>query len=130
MSGIERVARRETDVRSAAAALLRNAWAASESPLHDMVEDKMLYMDILHLTCMRVVQTQVTDTEYALLAAYARAKNTTIKEAVREAIRVVATRDAVDPDDPFFRAFPVTRKKGRHRDASENHDRYLYGDRA
>lgn len=79
---------------------------------------------------MRVVQTQLTDTEYALLAAYARARSTTIKDAVREAIRTVAARDSVDPDDPFFRAFPVTRKKGRHPDASENHDRYLYGNRA
>lgn len=79
---------------------------------------------------MRVVQTQVTDTEYALLAAYARSRGTTIKEAVREAIRAVAARDAVEPGDPFFKAFPVTKKKGRHPDASENPDRYLYGSRA
>jgi len=80
------------------------------------------------LHAMKVVQTQVTDTEYALLAAHAKARKTTIKEAVREAIRSVAARDSVDPNDPFFRAFPVTRKKGRHPDASENHDRYLYRD--
>jgi hypothetical protein len=76
---------------------------------------------------MRVVQTQVTDTEYALLASYARARKTSIKEAVREAIRAVTAQDAVDPGDPLFRAFPVAKKRGVHSDASERHDLYLYG---
>jgi hypothetical protein len=76
---------------------------------------------------MKVVQTQVSDTEYSLLTAYARSRKTTIKEAVREAIRRVTLRDEVDPDDPLFRAFPVTKKKGRHADASQRHDVYLYG---
>ncbi len=76
---------------------------------------------------MKVVQTQVSDTEYAILAAYARARKTTIKEAVRDAIRRVTFRDAVEPNDPLFRAFPVTKKRGRHPDASERHDFYLYG---
>jgi len=48
---------------------------------------------------MKVVQTQVTETEYALLAAYARSRKTTIKDAMRDAIRAVAMRDSVDPDD-------------------------------
>ena len=76
---------------------------------------------------MKVVQTQVTETEYALLAAYARSRKTTIKDAMRDAIRAVAMRDSVDPDDPLFQAFPVTKRKGRHADASERHDAYLYG---
>ena len=65
--------------------------------------------------------------EHALLAEYARAHKTTIKEAVRQAIRRLAIRDEVDSKDPIFVAFPVARKKGRHSDASERVDFYLYG---
>ncbi len=70
---------------------------------------------------MKVVQTQVSDTEYALLASYAKSRNKTIKEVVRDAIRALAAGDTVDPDDPLFQAFPVRRKRGRHSDASERH---------
>ena len=76
---------------------------------------------------MKVVQTQVSETEYSLLEAYARAHNTTIKEAVREAIRKLTLRDDVDPDSPMFKLFPLTRKRGKVTDASERHDYYLYG---
>ncbi len=76
---------------------------------------------------MKVVQTEVSDTEHALLAEYARAHKTTIKAAVREAIRRLAIKDDVDPKDPIFTAFPVARKRGRHPDASERVDFYLYG---
>jgi hypothetical protein len=76
---------------------------------------------------MKVVQTEVSDTEHALLAEYAKAHKTTIKEAVREAIRKLTLRDQVDPGSPIFTMFPLTRKKGRHEDASERHDFYLYG---
>ncbi len=76
---------------------------------------------------MRVVQTELSDTEHALLEAYAKARGTTIKEAVRAAIRRLTLPDRVDPEDPVFRAFPLTRKKGRIADGSENLDRYLYG---
>ena len=76
---------------------------------------------------MRIVQTEVSDTEHALLTEYARAHKTTIKEAVRQAIRRLAIRDEVDSKDPIFVAFPVARKKGRHADASERVDFYLYG---
>src|SRR5256886_13301384 len=62
-----------------------------------------------------------------LLTEYARAHKTTIKEAVRQAIRRLAIRDEVDSKDPIFVAFPVARKKGRHSDASERVDFYLYG---
>ena len=81
-----------------------------------------------HVTShMKVVQTEVSDTEHALLAEYARAHKTTIKAAVRQAIRRLAIRDEVDPKDPIFTAFPVARKRGRHPDASERVDFYLYG---
>ncbi len=76
---------------------------------------------------MKVVQTRVSETEYSLLAAYARTHGTTIKEAVRDAIRKVTLRDEVEPGDPIFKAFPLTRRKARMVDASGKADFYLYG---
>lgn len=76
---------------------------------------------------MKVVQTQVSETEYALLSAYAKAHQTTIKDAVRNAIRKLTLRDEIQPGDPMFRIFPLTKKKGRVTDASEKADYYLYG---
>jgi hypothetical protein len=76
---------------------------------------------------MKVVRTPVSETEYALLEAYARAHNATIKETVREAIRKLALRDVVDSESPIFKIFPLTRKKGKVADASERHDFYLCG---
>lgn len=76
---------------------------------------------------MKIVQTQISDTEYALLAAYAKSHKTTIKEAVREAIRKLALKDEVDSENPISKLFPLTHKKGQHADASERHDFYLYG---
>ncbi len=76
---------------------------------------------------MRVVQTELSEAEHALLEAYVKARGTTIKEAVREAVRNLALRDEVDPQDPVFRAFPLTTKRGKLRNAAEEHDRYLYG---
>ncbi|OGS50329.1 MAG: hypothetical protein A3K65_08110 [Euryarchaeota archaeon RBG_16_68_12] len=78
---------------------------------------------------MRVVQTELTETEHALLEAYVRARKTTIKDAVREAIRKLTVRDEVDPDDPIFRIFPLVKGKGKLRNLSEGHDRHLYGGR-
>jgi len=78
---------------------------------------------------MRVVQTELTETEHALLVAYVKAHGTTIEDAVREAIRRLTIRDEVDPDDPIFEIFPLTRAKGKLKNISEEHDRYLYGDR-
>ena len=76
---------------------------------------------------MRVVQTELSETEHALLEAYAKARRTTIKEAVRGAIRRLTLPDRVDPEDPIFHAFPLTRQKARITDGSEELDRHLYG---
>ena len=76
---------------------------------------------------MRVVKAQVSETEYGILAACARARKTTIQEAVRGAIRRMTIRDEVDPNDPLFRAFPVAKRRGKHADASERRDYHLYG---
>lgn len=80
-----------------------------------------------HVTSnMRIVQTELTETEHALLEAYVKERGTTIKEAVRDAVRRLTLPDRVNPDDPVFHAFPLTRKKSRVKDGSENLDRYLY----
>ncbi len=76
---------------------------------------------------MKVVQTEVSETEYSLLATYARTHKTTIKGAVREAIKKIALRDEIDPNDPIFKAFPLAKKRARIIDASERSDYYLYG---
>lgn len=76
---------------------------------------------------MKVVQTRLSETQYSLLAAHAKAHDTTIKEAVREAIKKLTLRDDVDHDDPLFKAFPLTQKKSSIRDASEKADASLYG---
>lgn len=75
---------------------------------------------------MKVVQTRLSDTEHTLLVAYAKAHGTTIKEAVRTAIRNLILPDTVDPEDPVFRVFPLA-ERGRLDDASERADAYLYG---
>lgn len=76
---------------------------------------------------MRVVQTELSEAEHGLLEAYVKSRGTTIKEAVREAVRKMTLRDQVDPEDPVFRAFPLTKKPGKLRNAAEEHDRHLYG---
>jgi len=74
----------------------------------------------------KVVQTQLSDTEYALLASFAEKHKMTIKEAARMAIRKLAMKDEVDPNDPIFKILPLARK-GRFKDGSERLDFYLYG---
>ncbi len=78
---------------------------------------------------MRIVQTELTETEHYLLEAYVKVHNTTIKEAVRQAIRDLTLRDRVDPDDPVFKIFPLARGKGKLKNLSDDHDRHLYGGR-
>src|SRR3990172_9507860 len=76
---------------------------------------------------MRIVRTEVSETEYALLEAYAKSHKMATEEAIRRAIRNLTLPDTVDPKAPIFQAFPLTRKKGRYSDASDRHDFYLYG---
>ena len=77
---------------------------------------------------MKVVQSRLSRTEYAVLAGYARSRKTTIEDAMKEAIRKFTLKEDVDPERPIFKIFPLTRKKSRHEDASERHDVYLYGE--
>ena len=75
----------------------------------------------------KVVQTELSESEYALLAAYAKAHGETLKESLRTAVRQLTSKGGVNPDDPLFKMFPLTKKPAKIRDASRRHDAYLYG---
>ncbi|MEE8400916.1 MAG: hypothetical protein V3R86_02025 [Candidatus Hydrothermarchaeaceae archaeon] len=72
---------------------------------------------------MKVVQTEVSDLEYALLIQIASEKNSTIKSTVKEAIKTYVKMEKVDPDDSFF-SEPVAKKGPKN--GSIKHDAYLY----
>jgi hypothetical protein len=74
----------------------------------------------------RVVQTELDLDDYEALAALARRKNLTIKEAAREALRWWNASNADLADDPLFKLVPV-RFKSKIR--SEEIDSFLYGKR-
>jgi len=76
---------------------------------------------------MKVVQTELNEVEYRLLADYARKRGRTIKEALREAALRLVTSDAVNPDDPLFTEPPSAKATGRRERTSTEHDRLLYG---
>ncbi len=75
---------------------------------------------------MRVIQTELTEPEHALLARYARDKGKTIKEVVRELVRGLVLSDRVRADDPVFSEPPVGKRRGKE-STSTDHDRLLYG---
>ena len=76
---------------------------------------------------MKVVQTELSESEYALLAEYARHRSETIKTVVREAIRRLAISEEVYPQDPIFKMGPLVKRAGSWEDLSERLDYYLYG---
>jgi hypothetical protein len=78
---------------------------------------------------MKVVQTELSDTEHKLLEEYAARNSRTIKEVLREAIRKTVVEDNVSRTDPIFVEPPSSRRKGRKDDASVKPDLYLYGEK-
>ena len=76
---------------------------------------------------MKVVQTNLNETEYTMLEQYARRNSMTIKDVTREAIRKLVTEGVVHADDPLFSEPPVSKGTGRKDRASIEHDRHLYG---
>ncbi len=76
---------------------------------------------------MKVAQTELTEAEYQLLLHYADRHGITLKQALREATRLLVLSDRVDPDDPIFNLHivPGTGKKER---TSVEHDKLLYGE--
>lgn len=76
---------------------------------------------------MKIVQTSLSDSEHKLLQEYAIRNSKTIKQVVKEAIRMAVIDDEVSRDDPIFSEAPSAKKTGRSDDASIKHDSYLYG---
>ncbi len=76
---------------------------------------------------MRIVQTELTEPEHALLTSYARGKGKTIKEVVRDLVREFVLSDRVHSGDPVFSEPPVGARRGVKDVTSVEHDRVLYG---
>jgi len=83
---------------------------------------------IYNVRCeMKVVQTELNDAEYKLLADYARKRGKTIKEAIREATLNLILSDTVHPDDPLFTEPHLVKGTGKKERTSVEHDKLLYG---
>jgi len=76
---------------------------------------------------MKVVQTELNESEYRLLADYAKKKGRTIKEALREATLNLVISDSVNPDDPLFAEPPLVKGTGKKERISAEHNLFLYG---
>jgi len=76
---------------------------------------------------MKVVQTELNEAEYKLLADYARKKGSTIKEALREAALNLVLSDTVHSDDPLFTEPHLVKGAGKKERTSVEHDKVLYG---
>jgi hypothetical protein len=78
---------------------------------------------------MKVVQTTLTEAEHKLLEEFAKKNSKSIKEVVREAVRAVIEGN-VYPNDPIFTCPPSSKRTGKLDRGSEEHDKYLYGEKA
>lgn len=75
----------------------------------------------------KVAQTELEAGEYSTLAATARKKGLTIKEALREAaVRWTREESGINPKDPIFHAKPRDWGKGTE-NASTDIDEAVYG---
>ena len=72
----------------------------------------------------KIVQTDLDDEEYQMLVDFLDKRNLTIKEGLREAIRLLLRQELDFKNDPFFKS-RMEAQSGRT-DVSEHHDRYLY----
>jgi hypothetical protein len=78
---------------------------------------------------MKVIQTTLTEAEHKLLQEYAKKNSKSIKEVVREAVKATIEGN-VNPDDPIFTRPPSSKRTGKEDRGSEEHDKYLYGEKA
>ena len=78
---------------------------------------------------MKVVQTTISEAEHILLEEYAKRNSKSIKEVLREAIRVTIEGN-VNASDPIFTCPPSSKSKGKLDRGSVEHDKYLYGEKA
>jgi hypothetical protein len=85
---------------------------------------------MLDVRCkMKVVQTTLTEAEHKLLEEYAKKNSKSIKQVVREAVRA-RIEGTVNPDDPIFTCPPSSQRTGKVDHGSQEHDKYLYGEKA
>jgi hypothetical protein len=78
---------------------------------------------------MKVIQTTISEAEHKLLEEYAKKNSKSIKEVVREAIRATIEGN-VNPNDHIFTCQPSSKRTGKIDRGSEQHDKYLYGEKA
>jgi hypothetical protein len=78
---------------------------------------------------MKVIQTTLTEAEHKLLEEFAKKNSKSNKEVVREAVRAVIEGN-VYPNDPIFTCPPSSKRTGKLDRGSEEHDKYLYGEKA
>ena len=76
---------------------------------------------------MKVVQTTLTEAEHKLLEEYAKRNSMTIKDVLREAIKITI-EGKVNANDPIFMCPPSSKRTGKRDSGSEEHDKYLYGE--
>ena len=74
---------------------------------------------------MHVIQTEVSEREYVLLARYAQENGKTIGEVVRGLVRDLVLPDRVRASDPIFRESPVGTRLGTKDTTSTDHDMVL-----
>ncbi len=79
---------------------------------------------------MRVIQTELSEPEHALISRYARDNGKTIKEVMRELVRDLVLSDRVRVSDPIFSQPPVGIRRGVKEAISRDHDKVLYGGKA
>ena len=77
---------------------------------------------------MKVVQTTLTEAEHKLLEEYAKRTSKSIKEVLREAVRATVEGN-VNPNDPIFTCPASSKQTGKKDRGSEEHDKYLYGEK-
>jgi hypothetical protein len=78
---------------------------------------------------LRLVQARIPEVEFQMLHRRAKAEGKSVQALVREALRAKLLPDTVEPNDPLFDLFPLIAKRGKPHRLSEDHDRYLYGNR-
>ncbi len=76
---------------------------------------------------LKVAQTELNETEYQLLARYAKEHKLTVKEVLRRAAQKLVLDDRVYPDDPIFKNIQRASKPGKRTQWSIDHDKILYG---
>ena len=74
-----------------------------------------------------MAQIELNETEYQLLARYAKEHKLTVKEALHLAAKRLVLDDKIYPDDPIFKNIERATKPGKKNNWAVDHDKILYG---